>query len=150
MANVKNEWHGIGRLTKEVAVEETKGGTKVLHNSIAINNGKDKDGNERPATFIPVTFFGKSTEILSEYANKGDLIAVSGEITTGQYEKDGKTVYTWGINVDTFQLLNTKSNNDGSKPSNNANNNTSSSNSGFTPVEEDDLPTSDFMSMFKQ
>ena len=47
-----NIWNGIGRLTRDPDVRYgEQSGVAVARFSIAINRGKDKDGNDRGADF---------------------------------------------------------------------------------------------------
>ena len=89
----------IGNLTKDNELRMTQSGKQVLKNSIAIRRDK---GN---TDYVNFTAFGKTAELLSKYTNKGSKILIEGEIRTGKYEKDGKTVYTSDIVVNTIELL---------------------------------------------
>ena len=57
------------------------------------------------ADFVPVTVWGKQAESCAEYLAKGRMVAVSGRITTGSYEKDGRTVYTTEVTAERVQFL---------------------------------------------
>ena len=89
----------IGNLTKDNELRMTQSGKQVLKNTIAIR--RDKDNTD----FVNFTAFGKTAELLSKYTNKGSKILIEGEIRTGKYEKDSKTVYTSDIVVNTIELL---------------------------------------------
>lgn len=69
--------------------------------------GKDK----QTADFVPIVAFGKMAEVLSNYAPKGTRIGISGHIHTGQYEKDGRTEYTWQVVAEHIYLLSNKPHN---------------------------------------
>ncbi|MEN2663073.1 single-stranded DNA-binding protein [Lacticaseibacillus rhamnosus] len=69
-----------------------------------IFSGKDK----QTADFVPIVAFGKMAEVLSNYAPKGTRIGISGHIHTGQYEKDGRTEYTWQVVAEHIYLLSNK------------------------------------------
>ncbi|MDT8952216.1 single-stranded DNA-binding protein [Lacticaseibacillus paracasei] len=75
-----------------------------------IFSGKDK----QTADFVPVVAFGKMGEVLNNYAPKGTRIGISGHIHTGQYEKDGRTEYTWQVVAEHIYLLSDKPHNDDS------------------------------------
>lgn len=75
-----------------------------------IFSGKDK----QTADFVPVVAFGKMSEVLNNYAPKGTRIGISGHIHTGQYEKDGRTEYTWQVVAEHIYLLSNKPHNDAS------------------------------------
>lgn len=81
----------IGRLTKDPELTYIQGsGTAVAKFTIAINRDyKDKDGNY-PVDFIPIEVIGKSAEYVSNYIQKGRLVALQGSIRIERYkDKNG-------------------------------------------------------------
>lgn len=85
----------IGRITKDIELRYTTNNTAFTSISIAINNGKDKNGNERPADFVNVQVWDKQAETLAKYQSKGSKILVEGPIKTDSYtSNDGTTKYT--------------------------------------------------------
>lgn len=73
--------------------------------------------DKQTADFVPIVAFGKMGEVLNNYASKGTQIGISGRIRTGQYERDGKTEYTWQVVAEHIYLLSSKPHNDASKDS---------------------------------
>ncbi|MFR0561303.1 single-stranded DNA-binding protein [Lacticaseibacillus paracasei] len=73
--------------------------------------------DKQTADFVPIVAFGKMGEVLNNYASKGTQICISGRIRTGQYERDGKTEYTWQVVAEHIYLLSSKPHNDASKDS---------------------------------
>lgn len=69
----------VGRTTKNISIEKTNDSVYAKF-TLAINEGKDRNGNER-ATFVPVTAWGKVAEGLVKYVGKGSLVAVEGRIS---------------------------------------------------------------------
>ena len=97
----------LGRLTKDPEIRFTQGdqGTKVASFTLAVDRKFKKDG-QPSADFIRCKAFGKTAEIVEQYAPKGKQIAITGEIQTGSYQKqDGTTVYTTDIICNQVQLL---------------------------------------------
>lgn len=85
-----NNWIGIGNLTDDPEMRYTESGKAVTQFSIAIDNGKDPEGNERPPTYIDVVAWENLGERCAEYLRKGKKCAVSGPITVDKYEdRDG-------------------------------------------------------------
>lgn len=85
----------IGRITKDIELRYTSNNTAFSSISIAINNGKDKNGNDRPADFVNVQVWDKQAETLAKYQSKGSKILVEGPIKTDSYiGNDGKTKYS--------------------------------------------------------
>lgn len=89
-----------GRLTKDVEVRKTTSGLSVAQFAVAVDNGKDK-----PADFINCVAWRQSAEFLGQYAGKGDMVGVSGRITTRNYERDGQRVYVTEITADRVEIL---------------------------------------------
>lgn len=85
----------MGRLVRDVEVR-TVNGKAVASFTVAVNSKHQKD----KSNFIPCTAWGKTAEFIGKYFGKGSMIAIEGEIVTGKYEKDGRTVYTVEVNVE--------------------------------------------------
>lgn len=85
----------MGRITKDIEVR-TVNGKAVTRFTVAVDSKYSKDRTN----FIPCTAWGKTAEFIGKYFGKGSMIAVEGEIVTGKYEKDGRTVYTVELNAE--------------------------------------------------
>ena len=83
----------VGRLVRGPELKYGKDGKAMLKTSIGVNRNKEQ------TDFINIVAFGKTAELIAEYHNKGDLIALSGAIWTGNYEKEGIKVYTFEVCV---------------------------------------------------
>lgn len=96
----------IGRLTNDIELRYTASQTAVASFALAINRGKDRDGNDKGADFPRCIAFNKTAETLPKYCKKGGRLAIEGHIQTGNYKKqDGSTVYTTDIIVDRFEII---------------------------------------------
>jgi single-strand DNA-binding protein len=101
-----NQVSMIGRLTKDPDVKYAAGSqTAIARFTVAINRGKDKDGNDRGADFPSVICFGKTAELVERYLGKGRLVGITGRIQTGKYEKEERTVYTTDVVADRVEFL---------------------------------------------
>lgn len=99
----------LGRITKDIELRYTaETQMAVASFTLALNNGKDKDGNERKADFPKIIAYGKTAETLEKFVGKGQRIAVQCHVHTGSYEKDGKTYYTTDFIVDAFDFIDFK------------------------------------------
>jgi len=117
----------IGRLTRDPELRFVAGsGTAVTKFTLAVDRKLSKEKkremeqqNKPTCDFIRCVAWSKTAEIVSEYTNKGTLIAVNGAIETGNYQgKDGKTVYTTDIRVSNYggvEILEWKQNDTGMK-----------------------------------
>lgn len=100
-----------GRLTRDVDIRYAQTtNVAVGRTSIAVNRGKDKNGNDKGADFINIVVYGKQAESLANFKHKGDMVLVEGHITTGSYEKDGRKYYTTEVTADRVDFLTRESN----------------------------------------
>ena len=76
------------------------GKRKYAHFRIAHNNGKNKDGTDKTATFLYVSAFGDSANFVAQYLKKGSNVEVYGSLSIETREKDGKTYTNVCINAD--------------------------------------------------
>lgn len=131
----------IGRFTRDPEVKYSQSGMAVCRFSVAINRGKDKDGNDRGADFPNCIAFGKTAETISKFFTKGRMIGIVGRIQTGSYEKDGVTHYTTDILVDRFDFCDSNGGGQGSgftRPEGVSANDDIPE--GFEAIDDDDIP----------
>ena len=87
-----------GRLTRNPEVRYTTDSQLAIASfSVAVDRGKNKNGEDMGADFIPVKVFGKQAENCERFLAKGGRVTVQGRIQTGSYEKDGQKVYTTDV-----------------------------------------------------
>lgn len=96
----------IGNLTKDPELRYTSNQTAVCNFTMAVNRGKDRDGNDKGADFPRIIVYGRSAENCDKYLDKGRKVAIQGRIQTGSYkDKDGKTVYTTDVVAEQVEFL---------------------------------------------
>lgn len=78
----------IGNLTRDIEVRYTQSNIPVGQFTVAINNGKDEQGNRRPADFINCVIWEKQAENMKKYTQKGSMVAVEGRIKNDNYEDE--------------------------------------------------------------
>lgn len=96
-----------GRITKDLELRQTQGGTAVLNFGLAVDRRFKKDG-EQTADFINIVCWGKTAELVAQYMSKGSKIGVIGRIQTGSYEKEGQKVYTTDVIAEQVEFLDSK------------------------------------------
>ena len=106
-----NSVNVIGRLTKPNEPKQynsQNGNGLMLKNTIAIK-GKKKD----ESYFIDFTAWGKTAEYLAQYSNKGDKIAISGELVQESWQdnQSGQNRSKISINAVNVEILSTSQNN---------------------------------------
>lgn len=100
----------IGRLTRDVELRFTSGGTAVAELALASNHSYGKGDEKKQETcYIDVTVFGRSAEIANEYLAKGSEIFVEGRLRLDQWEnKEGEKRRKHVLVADRFQFLSGK------------------------------------------
>ena len=94
----------MGRITRDLEVRQTQSGTPVLRFNVAVDRAPAKQGGERQTDFISCTAFGQRAEFINRYFGKGRMIAIEGNLKTGSYDKNGVTVYTTDVWVDSVSF----------------------------------------------
>lgn len=97
----------MGRLTRDPETKATAAGSAYTKFSIAVNNGKDKSGADKPATFVDCSVFGKTGEFVMNYARKGARVCISAAMEVGSYQNKntGETMLSVSAMVDTVELI---------------------------------------------
>jgi len=102
-----------GRLTADVELRYTAGGTAVTNITLAINRRrKDQQGEWiDEATFVEVTLWGRTAEVAGEYTKKGDPLHVEGRLEQDRWEdKDsGQKRSKLKVVGESIQLVGTRS-----------------------------------------
>lgn len=68
------------------------------------NARRDENGNY-PADFIRCSCFGKNADVVESFCMKGTELLVAGKLTSSSYEKDGVTVFSTEVSVQTFEFI---------------------------------------------
>lgn len=93
----------IGRLTADPELKHTQNGKAYTRFTVAVDRPV-KSGEEKQADFINIVAWNQTAEFVCKYFSKGQRIALTGTIRTGDYtDKDGKKHYTfdvWANNVE--------------------------------------------------
>lgn len=123
----------MGNLTREPELNQISDEKCVCTFTVAHNNGKDKEGNERPSDFITCKAWNRKAEAISKYLHKGDKILVMGAFKTDKYTDkthEDVTHYSSYVLVDEFEFAGSKS----------SGNNNTTTNNAEPEVSSDDIP----------
>lgn len=125
-----------GRLTKEPELRKTASGLSYMRFTVAVDRVKKDSG----ADFITCVAWRQAADFLSQYADKGTMVGVTGNITTGSYDdkQTGKKVYTTEVTADRVTILESKK-----QRSDYPNSGTSLRVSDITFLEEDNAGSAD-------
>lgn len=97
-----NKFRIAGTITADLAITTTPSGNKVVNFTLAINEGKDSQGNEI-TRFIPCEAWNSSAENLAKYMGKGSQLQVEGRIVTRQNSQKHTTLCLIGTKFDYIQ-----------------------------------------------
>jgi single-strand DNA-binding protein len=115
----------IGNLTRDPELRTTTNGKDVCSFTVAVNRKKGK-GEE--ADFFRVTAWEGLAKICSQYLTKGRKVAVVGPVSVSTFtNQNGETKASLEVTADDVEFLSAKADNVDKQ-------------TGFTKVEEDDLP----------
>lgn len=106
----------IGRICRDIETRQTPSGVDTCSFAIAINNGKDKDGNEREADFINCKAWRNTAKFISAWFSKGKMIAIEGKFKTDKYQDKNHsdiTHYNSYVLVDNAEFCGSKADDNG-------------------------------------
>lgn len=92
----------IGNICKDLELKQTNSGKSVCSFNLTVKRPFTKDVTD----FLPVVVWNKQAENLCAYCGKGSRIAVSGIMTTRQYEVDGNSRTAYEVMANEVMFLN--------------------------------------------
>ena len=104
-----------GRLVRDPEIRYTSNNKAVASLTLAVDDGKDKDG-ERKTQYIPCVAWEKTAELIDKHFLKGDPLTVIGKISVRSYEKDGQKKYVTEVVVNGIEFPMTRRQDDADKP----------------------------------
>ena len=126
-----NALHIIGNLTRDPETRTTTSGSTVCSFTVAVNRRKKVQGQPE-ADFFRVSAWNQLGENCQKYLAKGRKVSVVGSVTAHAYStQDGKPGASLEVIANDVEFLSSKGE---------AESNSGTDESGFTPVETDDLP----------
>lgn len=135
----------IGNLTRDPEMRTTQSGIAVCSFSIAVNRRfRNQQTGQQETDFINITAWRQLAELCGRYLQKGRKVAVSGTIQTRTYEaQDGSKRSAFEVVADEVEFLSSPQQAGGEARSASApvpSPSFSPAESGFTQVDDDDLP----------
>jgi len=96
----------VGRVGGDAEVTYTPQGIAVAKFSIAIDNGKDKEGAKKSATWVKATIWRERAEKLAPHIKKGNMVAVEGDVEARAWidKQSGDARCSLEVNVDRFSF----------------------------------------------
>ena len=121
----------IGNLVRDPETRTTTTGSTVCSFTVAVNRRKKVQG-QPDADFFRVSAWNKLGESCQKYLAKGRKVCVVGSVTANAYfQQDGKPAASLEVMANDVEFLSAKGE---------AESNSATDESGYTPVEADDLP----------
>ena len=91
-----------GRLTADPELKVTQSGVSVCSFTLAVKRPHTNDTTD----FISVSAWRQSAEFLSRYAHKGNMVGVTGTLTSRKWQdRNGQNRTQWEIVADYVELL---------------------------------------------
>jgi single-strand DNA-binding protein len=95
----------IGRLTNEPELRRTQSGTACCSFTLAVKRPRVKDTTD----FHEFVVWQQGAEYLCQYGHKGDLVGVTGYLTTREWQdKDGNKRKAREVTCDNVELISSK------------------------------------------
>lgn len=98
----------IGNVGRDPDIQQTKGGTKVAHFSIATNRRLSGTEDEERTDWHRLTLWNRQAQFAEDYIRTGDRIYVDGRLEYDSYERDGVVIPTAEIIVREVVMLSSK------------------------------------------
>lgn len=136
-----NQGTFVGRVGADCEVRYTQQGKPVADFSVAIDQGKNSNGDKRDALWIKAVLWEKKAEALAQYITKGKMVAVSGPVSTEAWvdKQSGNARSKIVVTVREFTFCGGGKNEDGGQqPNTPASPPADPQNSG--PITDDDIP----------
>ncbi len=103
----------LGNLTRDPEVRYTPKGSAVCDLGIAVNRVYTTDSGEKreEATFVDVTFWGRTAEVAGEYLKKGRPVFIEGRLQLDSWEdkQSGQKRSKLKVIGETMQLIGARS-----------------------------------------
>ena len=136
----------VGNLTKDPEMRTTASGVSCATFTVACNRRFVNQQGVREADFINCVAWRQNADFVARYLTKGSKVAVEGSIQTRSYDaQDGTKRYVTEVVADEVEFLggpqnSSNSYNPGDVPPPPEPSSSYTSNTGFTQVDDDELP----------
>ena len=129
----------IGNLANDPESRTTQSGIAQCSFRLAVQRRFKGENGEREADFLPVVCWRQTAEFAQRYLVKGRKVAVEGSIQTRSYDaQDGSKRYVTEIIADSVEAVGGRE--DGAQGAQRAQQGGQDHQSGFTEVDDDELP----------
>lgn len=99
----------LGRITAKPEIRYTGSNVPYVRFTVAVNRQFNNQDGTRDADFINIIAWRKQAEVICNYFDKGNQIAIEGRLQTGSYDgQDGNKRYTTDVVLDQFHFVESK------------------------------------------
>jgi single-strand DNA-binding protein len=105
----------VGNLTRDPELRYIPSGTAVTDIGLAVSERRKGQNGEwiDETTFVDITLWGRTAEVVSEYCAKGKPLLVEGRLKLDTWEADGQKKSKLKVVGDRIQLLGSKEGGEG-------------------------------------
>lgn len=140
-----NQCAHIGRLTATPELKTTPSGKSVCNFTLAVERRFGNADGTKTVDYIEFVAWNSQADFLCKWFDKGVRVAVTGELQTRMYEKDGKKIKVYEIMANTVEFADGKREANASHDNSTTTENINESNTsfadddfGFVPRTDDD------------
>ena len=99
----------IGRLSNSPEIRHTTNNQVVCRFTLAVTRRFKNQAGDYETDFINCVAFSKTAELIGNYVEKGQQLALEGRIQTGSYTaQDGSKRYTFDVVVENITFINSR------------------------------------------
>jgi single-strand DNA-binding protein len=97
----------LGNLTRDIELRYLQNSMAVADVSLAVNDRRKNANGEwiEEVTFVDVTVWGRTAEVMSEYLSKGSPVFIEGRLKLESWEKDGQKRSKLKVVCERMQLI---------------------------------------------
>jgi single-strand DNA-binding protein len=78
-----------GRVGRDAEIKQSKNGKTFASFSVAVDCGKDSNGEKRPSVWFDCTLWERRAEALAPHIRKGSFVVVTGDVDARAYVPNG-------------------------------------------------------------
>ena len=97
----------VGRIANDIEVKELEK-SKVAQVNLAVQRRYKNANGEYETDFISCQVWNELATTLKEYCKKGDLVGITGRLTTSVYEVEGNKRKSYDVVVENITFLQAK------------------------------------------
>jgi len=100
----------LGNLTRDIELRYLQNSMAVADIGLAVNDRRKNANGEwiEEVTFVDVTVWGRTAEVMSEYLSKGSPVFIEGRLKLESWEKDGQKRSKLKVVCERMQLIGAK------------------------------------------